>query len=57
MKPYSLYLRNISKDFTLNNVKTTQLREYVYNLSVSYDTINVSHLRYSQVFDEKHNIV
>lgn len=57
MKPYSLYLRNISKDFTLNNVKTTQLREYVYNFSVSYDAINVSHLRYSQVFDEKHNIV
>ena len=57
MKPHSLYLRNISKDFTLNNVKTTQLKDYMYNFSVSYDTINVSDLRYSQVFDEKNNIV
>ena len=29
----------------------------MYNFSVSYDTINVSDLRYSQVFDEKNNIV
>ena len=40
-KPYSLCLSNISKDFTINNIKNG-LNGYVHDFSVGYNTIDVS---------------
>ena len=34
-----LYLRNIPKDFSVDNMKKTGLNGYVYNFSVDYDAI------------------
>ena len=34
IKPFPLGLRNISKDFTANNMRKTGLNGYVYNFSV-----------------------
>ena len=34
IKPYPLRLCNISKDFTVDNVKKTELNGYVYDFSV-----------------------
>ena len=39
---YSLCLGNISKDWSINNMKKTGLKGYVYDFSVDYDTIVVS---------------
>ena len=36
-----LCLRNISKDWTVDNMKKTRLNEYVYDFSVDYDAIAV----------------
>ena len=36
-----LYLGNISKGFSVDNVKKTGLNEYVYDFSVDYDAIAV----------------
>ena len=35
-------LGNISKDFTIDNMKKTGLREYVYDFHVDYNTIDFS---------------
>ena len=35
-----LCLRNISEDWTVDNMKKTGLNRYVYNFSVDYDAIN-----------------
>ena len=35
-------LGNISKDFTVDNMKNTALNEYFYDFSVDYNTIDVS---------------
>ena len=40
--PYSLCLRNISKDWSVDNMKKTGLKSYVYDFSVDYDSIAVS---------------
>ena len=37
-----LCLGNISKDFSLDNMKKTGLNEYVYDFSVDYDAIAVN---------------
>lgn len=42
IKSYPLGLGNNSKDFTINNMKTTGLNLYIHDFSVDYDTINVS---------------
>ena len=39
-KPYLLW--NISKDFTVDNMKETGSRGKVYNFSVSYETVDTS---------------
>ena len=39
---YSLCFGNISKDFTINNIKNFEIKGYVCNFSNKYDTINVS---------------
>ena len=36
-----LCLGNISKDFSVDNMKETELNGYVYNFSVDYDAIAV----------------
>ena len=39
--PYPLCLGNISKDFSVDNIKKTGLNGYVYDCSVDYDAIVV----------------
>ena len=56
-KPYALCLGNISKDFTVNNMKETELNGYVYNFSVDYiiiDNINITNIH--KYLMKKHNI-
>ena len=36
-----LYLGNISKDWTVDNMEKTRINVYVYDFSVDYDTIAV----------------
>ena len=36
-----LYLENISKDWTVDNMEKTRINVYVYDFSVDYDTIAV----------------
>lgn len=40
MKPYKMCLGKISKYLTVDNIKNTELYEYVYHFSVDYDNIN-----------------
>ena len=40
--PYELCLGNISKDWSVDNMKKTGLKGYVYDFSVDYDVISVS---------------
>ena len=40
--PYSLCLGNISKDWLVDNMKKTGLKDCVYDFSVDYDAILVS---------------
>ena len=37
-----LCLRNISKDWSVDNMKKTGLKGYVYDFSVDYDAISIS---------------
>ena len=39
IKPYELCLYNISKDFTVDNLKNAGFYRYVYNFSGDYDNI------------------
>ena len=39
---YPLCLGNISKDWSVDNMKKTGLKVYVYDFSVDYDAISVS---------------
>ena len=49
-----LCLGNISKDFSVNNMKKTRLYGYVYDFSVDYRAISVDkNTRHSKVFNEK----
>ena len=43
-KKYSLCLGNISKYFSVNNMKKTGLNEYVYDFSVDYNVISTSNI-------------
>ena len=38
---YPLCFRNISKDWSVNNIKKTGLKTHVYDFSVDYDAIAV----------------
>ena len=40
--PYELWLGNISKDWSVDNMRRTGLKGYVYDFSVNYDAIAVS---------------
>ena len=50
---HSLCLGNISKDWSVDNMKKTGLNGYVYDFSVHYDAIAVDDIRHSQVFNKK----
>ena len=52
-----LLLGNISKDFSVNNMKKTGLNGYVYDFSVDYDAIAVDgKLDIHKYLREKNNI-
>ena len=52
-----LYLGNISKDFSVDNMKKTGLNGYVYDFSVDYDAIAVDDiLDIHKYLMEKNNI-
>ena len=40
IKPYPLCWKNILKGFTVDNMKKTRLKGFVYNFSVDYNTID-----------------
>ena len=44
IKAYPLCLGNISKDWSVDNMKKTGLKGYVYDFSVDYNTIAVTHI-------------
>ena len=39
---YLLCLRNISKEFSVDNMKKTRLKRYVFDFSIDYNTIAVT---------------
>ena len=55
---YLLCLGNISKDWSIDNIKKTGLKGYVYDFSAAYDYIPVSDiLDIHKYFMEKNKIV
>ena len=42
IKPYPICLGNISKSFTVDNMKKVELNGKVHNFSVNYETIDIS---------------
>ena len=44
IKDYALYQGNISKDFTINNIKETGLKEFLKVFSVDFNSINTNDL-------------
>ena len=53
-----LCLRNISKDFSVDNIKKTGLNGYVYDFSVDYDAIAVDDiLDIHKYLMKKNNII
>ena len=58
INPYELSLRNISKDWSIGNMKKTGLNGYVYDFSADYDAIVVSDiLNIYKYLMEKNGIV
>ena len=47
LKNYALCLGNISKDFAINNMKKTRLKEIVKYLSVDFDSIDTNDIQIS----------
>ena len=44
IKKYTLWLGNISKDFTAINMKKTGINRYVYEFSVDYNIVDTSNI-------------
>ena len=42
LTPYQLRLGNVSKDWSVDNMKKTGFNGYIYDFSVDYDAISVS---------------
>ena len=58
IKPYTLGLGNISKNFKDDNMKKTELQGYEYNFFVDYNTINTSYIvDIHKYLMKKYNIV
>ena len=45
MKPYSLCLGNVLKDWSQDNLKKTRSKGYVYNFSTDYSAIDVDNIK------------
>ena len=54
---YELCLGNISKDWSIDNMKKTGLKGYVYDFSVNYDYISVSDILDSHKYLMKKNAI
>ena len=54
---YPLCLVNISNDWSINNMKKTGLKDYVYCFSVDLDTIAVSDILEIHKYMKKNEIV
>ena len=52
---YLLCLGNISKDWSVDNIKKTGLKSYVYDFSIDYDAIAVSEILDIQKYLMKKN--
>ena len=52
---YPLCLGNISKDWSVDNMKKTGLKDCVYDFSVDYDTIQVSDILDNHKYSMKKN--
>ena len=56
--PYPLCLGNISKDWSVDNMKNTGFNDYVYDFSVNYDATAVDNTKDIHKFlMKKNNIV
>ena len=44
VQKYPLCLENISKDWSVDNMKKNRLKGFVYDFSVDYDAFAVSHI-------------
>ena len=57
IKSYPLFLGNVWKDFSTDNMEKTELYRYVYDFSVDYDSIDVDNiLNIHKYLIKKHNI-
>ena len=57
IKTYPLRLGNISKTFTVNNMKKTGSSEYVYHFSVDYNTFDNNDIKdIDKCLQKKHNM-
>ena len=57
IKKYSLYLGNISRDFTANNMKKAGLNGYVYEFSNDYNIIDTNNIMDIHIYlMKKHDI-
>ena len=52
---YPLCLGNISKDWSVGNMKDTELDGYVYDFSVDYDVTSVDDIKYIHEYLMKKN--
>ena len=58
INPYEFCLENISKDWSVDNMKKTSLKGFVYDFSVDYDAIEVSGiLNIHKYLMEKNDII
>ena len=53
--PYSLCLGNVSKNWSVDNMKKSELKGYVYDFSVNYDSIMVSDITDTHKYLMKNN--
>ena len=51
-----LCLENIAKDWSVDNMKKTGLKEYVYDFSVEYNAIAVANILYIHKYSMKKNV-
>ena len=56
-KRYPLYLVNISKIFTVDNLKKSGLKGHLHDFSVGYDTVNVSDVEDNHKYLMKNTIL
>ena len=53
--PNNLYFGNVSKDFSMSNMKKTGFNGYIYDFSVDYNSIGVSDIQYIHKYLMKKN--